>query len=369
MHNSEDSYLESYVTKFNGETPTPVIDVDVVEKNLIRAQAYMDSHGIQMRPHIKTHKSIILAKRQIELGAVGITCQKLGEAEVMVDAGIADILVSFPIVGSLKIARLMALARRAFMSVAVDSEEVAAAISKAAHEHKVDLSLLVECDTGGERCGVQSPDAAAQLALKITKMPSVLFKGIMTYPPKGQVENTAAFLSQAISIMRALGVEPKVISVGGTPDMYRAHELRLTEQGVIHEHRPGTYLFSDRYMVHNNVGGINECALRILATVVSRPTSNRAIIDAGSKTFSSDLMGFSDYGIILEYPDARIEKLSEEHGHVDVSACNKKPIIGEILTIIPNHACAVTNLSDCFLTTSSEHFSNSINVDARGKVT
>ena len=353
--------------EFTGETPVVFLDLDRVEKNLIRAQSYFDLHRIQNRPHIKTHKSLEFAKRQIELGAVGITCQKLGEAEVMANGGIDDILITYPIVSQKKIDRLIALNNRIKITTVVDNFEVAQILSDAAKASKKQLRVLIECDTGGERCGVQSPESACALATSITSLPGLIFRGLMTYPPKDQVKNTTEYINKAIYLIKGKGIAVELVSIGGTPDMYRAHEIKLASQDVIQEHRPGTYLFSDRYMLENNVGPIDECALRFVVTVISRPTENRAIIDAGSKTFSSDFMGFSDHGIILEYPDARIEKLSEEHGHINLNNCSKKPMIGEILTIVPNHACAVSNLTDYFVGVKKNNKPITIRVDARGK--
>jgi D-serine deaminase-like pyridoxal phosphate-dependent protein len=349
------------------DTPVPVLDLDAVEANLRRAQSYADAHGIKLRPHIKTHKSVRFARRQVELGSVGITCQKLGEAEVMADGGLDDILLSFPIVGEAKLARLIALARRVTMTTVTDSREVAEGVAAAARGAGQRLRVLVECDTGGARCGVQNPAEAAELAAFVVAQEGLAFAGLMTYPPKGSVPGTAAFLAAAVSAVRERGLEPDVVSVGGTPDFYRAHELGLTKLGVIHEHRPGTYLFSDRYMLEGGVNDLEGCALRIHVTVVSHPTEGRAIIDAGSKVFSSDFMGFQDHGLVLGYPEASLAKMSEEHGHLDVSRCPRKPAIGERLVIIPNHACAVTNLTDAFVGLRGNH-AEIVPVDARGKV-
>ncbi len=351
------------------DTPGVVLDLVTVERNLARAQAYFDRHGIRLRPHVKTHKSVRFARRQVELGAVGITCQKLGEAEVMADGGLDDILISFPIVGAAKLRRLGALARRVRLTVAVDSAEAARGIAAAARTAGAPVGLMVECDTGGARCGVQGPEAAASLAEVIAAEEGVRFAGLMTYPPKGQVPATAAWLAAAILALRGKGLTPPVVSVGGTPDMYDAHELGLVAQGVVHEHRPGTYIFSDRYMATHGVGDLDDCALRVLATVVSRPTDTRAILDAGSKVLSNDPMGFDDFGVVLEYPDISVARLSEEHGHLDLSRSARRPVIGERLTIIPNHACAVTNLADRFIGIENGRIVGSIPVDARGRVT
>jgi D-serine deaminase-like pyridoxal phosphate-dependent protein len=316
-----------------------------------------------VRPHIKTHKIAEFARLQLSLGAHGITCQKLGEAEVMVAGGLEDILLTFPIVGGTKLDRLEALARRAKMSAVADSIEVAAGLAAVGARLQDRFDVLVECDVGGRRCGVLTPEMASGLARQIDDLPGARFAGLMTYPPTNQIDATRSWLQEALALLASAGLEARHVSVGGTPEMYRAHELQ-----VANEHRPGTYIYSDRYMVHHGVGSFEECALRIIATVVSRPAADRAIIDAGSKSLSSDLMGFSDHGHIVEYPGIRIAKLSEEHGHLDLSQSTQKPQIGERLTIIPNHACAVSNLFDEVAVISSGRFVRMLRVDARGLV-
>jgi len=345
------------------DTPFAAIDLDIVERNLARAQRYFDEHKLALRPHIKTHKIPELARRQVELGARGITCQKIGEAEVMADAGIADILLTFNIVGPLKLSRLVDLAGRVRLSVVADSREVAAGLSAAMAEAGLALTVLVECDTGAKRCGVQTPDEAALLARAIDRLPGLAFGGLMTYPPKAQIEITRRWLAEAVAAIRAMQLEVPAVSVGGTPDMYRAHEIDLST-----EHRPGTYIYSDRYMAAHGVGTLADCALRIVATVVSRPTADRAIIDAGSKSFSSDPMGLEGYGAILEHPEAALAQLSEEHGHLDLSRCRDKPRVGDRLTIIPNHACAVSNLHDRVHGVTGDRLERIFEVKARGRV-
>jgi D-serine deaminase-like pyridoxal phosphate-dependent protein len=345
------------------DTPFAAIDLDIVERNLERAQRYFDGHDLALRPHIKTHKIPEMARRQVELGARGITCQKIGEAEVMADAGIADILLTFNIVGAIKLRRLVDLASRTSLAVVADSRDVAAGPSAAMAEAGLTLTVLVECDTGLKRCGVQTPEQAALLAREIDRLPGLAFGGLMTYPPRAQIGVTRHWLGDAVAAIRAMQLEVPVVSVGGTPDMYRAHEIDVST-----EHRPGTYIYSDRYMAAHGVGTLADCALRIVATVVSRPTADRAIIDAGSKSFSADPMGLEGYGAVLEHPDADLAQLSEEHGHLDLSRCRDKPSIGDRLTIIPNHACAVSNLHDRIHGLQGDRLERIFEVKARGRV-
>ncbi|MGV0910831.1 alanine racemase [Martelella sp. FOR1707] len=320
------------------ETPAPLVNLAIVDANLKRMQDYCDRHGIRLRPHIKTHKSIAMAKRQLALRAHGITCQKLGEAEVMADAGINDILISYPLIGKAK--RLAALAARAKVTVAIDSEQALATAAEAAALAKRDIGVLVEFDSGAKRTGVVRVEDALALARKITDTPHLAFAGLMTYPAN---ENTVAFVNAARAAFDDAGIAIPMVSGGGTPDAFSVHEL-----GVIDELRVGTYIYNDRMMIGAGHASLADCAFDVIATVVSRPEENRAIIDAGSKSLTSDPSGKGGpgHGLIRAYPDAVIDRLSEEHGMVDLSNSAAKPRIGERLRIVPNHVCPVTNLHD-----------------------
>ena len=325
------------------DTPVVTIDLDIMEDTICRAQAYFDQHGIAARPHIKTHKIPAIAHKQVEAGAVGITCQKLGEAEVMVAAGLKDVLIPYNIVGAAKLERLCRLAKQARMTVCVDSEYTARGISAAAQREGVEIGFEVECDTGMHRAGVQSPEEAAGLARLIARLPGLRFQGWMTYPT---TKETVPFFEAASRLIAADGLAAAVRSGGGTPRMWQAHEALPT----VNEYRAGTYIYFDRNCVGAGAATWEQCAMRVHMTVVSRPTQDRAILDGGSKTLSSDGAGAGQqgFGRIVEYPEAVISRQSEEHGHVDLAACppERRPEIGERVTIIPNHACATTNLHD-----------------------
>lgn len=346
------------------DTPAVLIDRDRVAANLRRAQEYADQHGLRLRPHIKTHKLPHFARMAMEMGAVGITVQKLGEAEVFADAGITDIFLPYNIVGAKKLERLRALAERITLSVTADSTETVDGLAKTFLGASDTLAVLVECDTGMGRCGVQTPAEACALAQYIDHQPGLTFGGLMTYPAAGQVEANAAWLSEAETLLRKANLPPLVVSNGGSPDMWRAHEV-----AVATEHRPGTYIYMDLFQVAKGVGTLEDCAITVLATVVSRPTADRAIIDAGSKALTSDTMGQSGFGLITGYPDAVISGLSEEHGIVDLSRCAQKPKIGETVRIIPNHACVVSNLYDEVVLISGETVVDVLPVAARGRLT
>jgi D-serine deaminase-like pyridoxal phosphate-dependent protein len=342
------------------ETPVPVVDLDRLEANIARLQAYLDEHGIANRPHIKTHKIPAIAQMQIDAGAVGITCQKVSEAEVMAEAGFTDIFIPYNILGESKLNRLMMLARRATLSVTVDSAFVARGLAQAAEKAGLTLTVLVECDTGAQRCGVQSPGEAAELAQIIAHLPGLHFGGLMTYPNSERLDD---FVRETRSLLADDGLGIERVSGGGTGCMWQAHtHPELTE------HRAGMYVYGDRITLRSGAVTLETCAFRVHTTVVSRPTPERGILDAGSKSLSMDLHNLDGYGYICEYPEARIYSLSEEHGHVDFSACERKPEIGERLTIIPNHCCTVTNMFDEVVGARGGQMEVTWQVAARGTV-
>jgi D-serine deaminase-like pyridoxal phosphate-dependent protein len=343
------------------ETPVPVVDIDRLEANIQRLQAYLDQHKLANRPHIKTHKIPAIAKMQIDAGAVGITCQKVSEAEVMAAAGFDDIFLPYNIIGESKLKRLMALASRIHLSVTADSAFTARGLSNAALLADLTLPVLVECDTGGGRCGVQSPQEAADLARLIGSLPHLHFGGLMTYPSNEQLD---PFVRETRALLKDDHLSIERVSGGGTPTMWQAHtHPELTE------HRAGIYVYGDRLTLRSGAVTLDTCSLRIITTVVSRPTPDRGILDAGSKTLSMDLHGLEGYGYICEYPEAKIYALTEEHGHVDFSACARKPEIGERVSVIPNHCCVVTNLFDEFVGVRGDQVEVTWQIEARGTVT
>jgi D-serine deaminase-like pyridoxal phosphate-dependent protein len=343
------------------ETPVPVVDLDRLEANIARLQAYLDQHKIANRPHIKTHKIPAIAQMQVNAGAIGITCQKVSEAQVMADAGLNDIFIPYNILGESKLAKLMELAKQIKVSVTADSAFVAQGLSGGAQRAGLTLTVLVECDTGLGRCGVQNPNEAAELARLIVQLPGLHFGGLMTYPTD---KNLDPFVKETRSLLAKDNIKIERVSGGGTPAMWDGHtHPELTE------HRAGIYVYGDRISMRSGAVTLDTCALRVFTTVVSRPTAERGIVDAGSKSLSMDLLGLDGHGYICEYPQARIYALTEEHGHVDFSACTKKPGVGERLTIIPNHCCTVTNLFDEVIGARKDQVEIKWKVAARGTVT
>ncbi|MBZ9675104.1 D-TA family PLP-dependent enzyme [Mesorhizobium sp. ES1-1] len=343
------------------DTPSILIDAARAEANIARAQAHADRIGLKLRPHIKTHKLPYWAKKQVAAGAVGITCQKIGEAEVMADAGLDDIFLPYNIIGRAKLERLLALHRRIALSVTADSletiEGLAATFADAGHP----LPVLVECDTGMGRCGVQSADEAVALAGRIDKAAGLVFGGLMTYPAAGRAEEAEAWLADAKQKLAASGLACKRVSSGGTPDMWRS-----ADTSVVTEYRPGTYIYLDRYQVAKGVGTLDDCALTVLSTVVSHPTPTRAILDSGSKALTSDTLGLPDFGELLGISGARVTGLSEEHGTVTLSGEGRLSI-GDRVRVVPDHCCVVTNLFNEVNLIDGETVLETLPVAARGR--
>ena len=345
------------------DTPAVTILLDRMQANIDRVQHHLESHGLANRPHIKTHKVPAIAKLQVEAGAVGITCQKLGEVEAFVDAGVCDdILLTFNILGDAKTERLMALIKRLRrLAVVLDNEVVARGLSRAAVRHGADVRFLVECDTGYGRNGVQTPEAALELARLAMDMPAMQFEGLMTFPNK--MPDTAKFFARALELFKGAGIGVPVVSGGGTPAL-----ASVAEFPMMTEHRAGTYVYNDVMMVTAGAATWDDCAMRVRATVVSRPTPERAILDAGSKVLTSDQYYVKNHGRILEYPDAVIPSLSEEHAIVDLSRCRERPSVGDVVNVIPNHCCVVSNMVDQVYGVRGEQVEVVWPVAARGRM-
>ncbi|NPU63580.1 D-TA family PLP-dependent enzyme [Bradyrhizobium sp. 83012] len=344
-------------------TPCAVIDMDKVERNIARIQAQCDAAGVANRPHIKTHKSPALAKLQIEAGAQGITCQKIGEAEIMADAGISNILISYNLIGEEKMARLAALQAKADMTVAADNATVIAGLPQAAKQSGRTLSVVVECDTGRKRAGVETPAEAIQLARQIKASDGLRFAGFMLYPTESGWDEAQRFYDEALAGVRAEGLEASIVSTGGSPNLKNLGKLKGAT-----EHRPGTYIYNDRMQVAAGVATWDDCALHIYSTVVSRAAPERGILDAGSKTLTTDTGGLDGHGLILEHPEAKIARFAEEHGFLDLSRSNTRPNVGDVVRIVPNHVCVVVNMMDEVVMVRGDEILGTLPVAARGKL-
>lgn len=328
------------------ETPALVIDLDIMERNLARVAAYAREYGLLLRPHTKTHKIPALGRRQLALGAAGLTVAKTTEAEVMLQAEPPDLLIAYPVLGRAKLERLREVARRTRVSVAVDSLEVARPLS----DLGIEVGVLVEVDFGLGRTGV-APAGAPTLIQEIVALPHVHWDGINFYPGhiKGLAGDDEARLAKLrhdlnglLTTLTALRLVPRIVSGGSTPLLFQSH----TVEGM-NEIRPGTYIFNDLNTAAMGACALEDCAASILTTVVSR-REGHIIIDGGSKTFSSDSLatGGAGFGLIPELSGAIFHKMNEEHGYVDISECEKAPAIGERFHVVPNHVCAAVNLHE-----------------------
>jgi D-serine deaminase-like pyridoxal phosphate-dependent protein len=357
------------------ETPAVIVDLDVMERNLSRMADYCRSKNLRLRPHTKSHKIPELAKRQLAHAADGITVAKIGEAEVMLEAGITDILIAYPIVGTGKAEKLAELATRADIAVALDSSEAAQAISAEANRKNARVGILVELDVGFHRCGVSNEDEVLNLARKVADLPGLEFKGLMFFPGHLQVlEKERAqlrtgvndFLERSLEKLHAADLPVTIVSGGSTPTAREGHLF-----SGVNEIRPGMYIFNDRNMMGIDIATLEDCALSVITTVVSTSVSGRAIIDAGSKTLSSDRHLAGDgkgFGMVKTDPDAELEHLSEEHGHLNINRSSHEYRVGERLEIIPNHVCSTVNMHNQIYGVQGERVETVWEVTGRGKV-
>jgi len=356
-------------------TPALMIDLDALERNLDRMASSCRKQGVGLRPHVKTHKTPEVARMQLERGALGLTVAKVGEAEVMAEAGLDDILIAYPIVGAEKLRRLVTLARRRRISVALDSEAAAQELSQAASEQDSTIGVLVEFDVGFHRCGLAPGQSCVELASKIAAMPGLSFRGLMTYfgnirgspeERRAGIEVVAEKVERALAAFQDSGIQVEIVSGGSTPSAeYSELVAGLTEI------RPGTYVYNDMNTFYQGACRLEDCAARVVTTVVSTAVPGRAIIDAGSKALSSDLLGAGrgwGYGYVVEVPDVPVTKLNEEHGHLDITRSTHKFYVGEVLTIIPNHVCTCVNMHDDAFLLRNGIVEGSWRVAARGKI-
>jgi D-serine deaminase-like pyridoxal phosphate-dependent protein len=360
------------------DTPALIVDLDIMERNLQKYHSYCKQHGLQLWPHTKTHKTPELAKLQMKYGAPGVTCAKIGEAEVMAAAGIPRILLAFPIVGPQKMQRLIALARKVELTVALDSFEAAQPISDAAQKAGLKINVLLEFNVGLDRVGVETPEEVVSVGRKITTLPGVNLVGLTCYPGyiwvrpeqmEVEMRKVDEKVHARVEAARKAGLPTGRVSGGSTPTAMWSHLVR-----DFTEIRPGQYIFNDFNEVCIGIATIETCALRVLATVVSTAVTNRVIIDGGSKTFSSDRLHTPPegvrpgFGYIVEYPDLWFEKYSEEHGHINTSFSAKKPHVGERVTVIPNHVCPCVNMHDTMYGIRNGKVEAVWKIAARGKV-
>jgi D-serine deaminase-like pyridoxal phosphate-dependent protein len=348
-------------------TPVAVVDEEVVERNLARMAKLAADHNVKLRPHAKTHKSAYMAQRQMAHGAVGLTCATFTEAEVFADAGVDDLLIGHPPVGKPKLERLAALASRVkWLAVSLDDVAIAKSLPEI-------VEVLWEVDPGQHRIGTApgEPTVAAVQEL-VRAIGAERFRGLIThgghvYGATNQNERQLAAdqetdgISTTAGMLRRAGIAVRELSVGSTPTAGLALGDGVTEM------RPGTYIYGDANQVTLGSQLLEECALAVVATVVSTPAPDRAVVDAGSKALSADLRvaGLVGYGMVLGREDLTLARLSEEHA-VLTAPQQTRLAVGDRIVILPAHACTAVNLQPAFLLLSSGSQARWFPVDARG---
>jgi D-serine deaminase-like pyridoxal phosphate-dependent protein len=352
--------------KWDLDTPALLLDADILERNIARMASFAREASVNLRPHCKTHKSPVIASKQLQAGAIGITCQKLGEAEVMVDGGIDGLLVANQIVGETKIRRLVGLARRADIMVAVDDPENIAVLSAAAESSGVPLKVLVEVDVGMGRCGVPAGEATLRLAQQVSEVPGLTLMGLMGYeghtvmivdPEERRQKATTALqlLVNTVDLLRRNGMAVPIVSSSGTGTF----DIGGSFPGIT-EIQVGSYATMDGQ--YRQVGVPFECALTVLTTVISTPREGLAITDAGMKSVTLE------FGLpqVVGHPDAEVLYLSEEHAKVALHGTDRLRI-GDKVEFLPMHGCTTINLHDQFHVVRGDRLEDVWPVAARGR--
>jgi len=353
------------------DTPIIAVDLDVMERNIRRMQQLAAEAGVKLRPHTKTHKSPYIALKQLEAGASGITVATLGEAEVMADAGIDDILIAYPLVGRRKLERFSRLLNRADLTVAFDDIEVAKGINDVGEAHRRKIPVYIDVDTGLNRMG-RDPVESVPHILEIAKLPWLEVRGLMSHTGHAYAKDTedeiravaiedATLMHKTKELLAKHGLDVPEISVGATATARFIKDIPYAT-----EMRPGMYVFNDRFVMATGGADEDDCAVSVIATVVARPTADRLIIDAGSKTLASDVFRGGGFGTIRGHGNLVIKSLSEEHGRVEVHGDTDLKI-GDVVEIIPNHICPVINLADELYGFRGGRLERVIPVSARGK--
>lgn len=359
------------------DTPALLWDLDVVRRNIAEMASVAAAAGVRLRPHTKTHKSIEIARMQQAAGSRGITVAKLGEAEVMVDGGVDDVLIAFPIVGEAKLRRLRALLERATIRVSLDSTDVAEGLGRLGTERAAPVEVLVEVDVGLHRMGRPAGAPTAELVVTVAGVPGVEVVGLLTHGGhayratspgelRALAEREGTDLVETAQLCERAGVPIREVSVGSTPTA----RIVAGVAGVT-EIRPGTYVFNDGQQMRLGVADEDACAARVLTTVVARPWRNRFVIDAGTKCFSSDGDDgppFPGRGVVAGRPELRLDFMNEEHGVGHVEPGGDLPEIGDRLEVIPLHVCSCVNLFDTAYGIRSDEIEREMRIDGRGKV-
>jgi D-serine deaminase-like pyridoxal phosphate-dependent protein len=357
----------------NVPTPALVIDVAKAFDNIDRLAAYGKQHNLGIRPHTKTHKSVLMAKRQMDAGAVGLTVAKVGEGEIMAAVN-DDLLLAYPALDPQRTSRVAELAKRVTMRVAVDSRYAADHLAAAARAAGSTIGILVDLDVGMHRTGLQTPQLALELAQHVEKTNGLRLDGLFCYPGHvldsvdKQTQTLApvqAKLKETLDLWKAHGLAAGIVSAGSTPTAYQSHLV-----GVLTEIRPGTYIYNDRNYVAGGWCTLDQVAARLICTVVSDAVPDQVVLDAGSKTLTSDRLlvnpDTAGHGLLIDYPDAVIARISEEHGVTHFPKGANKPRLGERVNVVPNHICPCINLQNHVWLDHGQGELEKLPIDARG---
>jgi D-serine deaminase-like pyridoxal phosphate-dependent protein len=355
------------------DSPAVLVDLDVVERNISTMAKRAEGLGVELRPHAKTHKTVEIGRKQLQAGAVGLSVAKVGEAEVFADAGFEDIFVAYPVIGAQKARRLLGLAERIRLLVGVDSVEGATGLAAPFQAAGRELEVRLKVDVGFHRVGV-APDKAVETARRIAEVPGLRLEGIFTHAGQSYRADSPEAVAEVgrhegetmVEVARQLaasGIGVTSVSVGSTPTA--PHAMKVS--GVT-ECRPGNYVYHDATQVSLGTCRRDDCAMTVLATVVSTPAPDRAVIDAGSKTLASDPLrpGSGGFGWI-QGGSSHLARLSEEHGVIEVAEADRYAI-GDRVRVLPNHACVVSNLHDRVYGVRGEGIEAELAVAARGRV-
>jgi len=358
----------------NVVTPALLVDGPTLVENVARMAARAGAAGVELWPHMKTHKSTNIARLQREHGAAGLTVATLREAACFAEAGFGRILIAYPPVGAWRVDGVLALARKIEIRVVIDNLESAALLDKACSREGVTVAYLWEVDSGVGRCGTPPGAPTADVVGKAVQACSHLrFDGLMTFGGHAYGAADSAGIAAAANdekdalrdtadALEQKGIEVRARSAGTTPT-----SNELTDAGPITELRPGNYVFNDATQVTLGVADERQCALSVLATVVARPDPHRLILDCGSKALAAERLSprSTTFGFVVDHPELTVERLFEEHAVV-TSAEPTEIALGERLRVVPNHSCATTNLHTRMLVVEGGEIADAWAVDARG---
>jgi D-serine deaminase-like pyridoxal phosphate-dependent protein len=355
-------------------TPALLIDEAILDHNIVRMAEYCQKHSIALRPHAKTHKSLEIGRRQLAAGAIGLSVAKPGEARVMAQTG-AELLIAYPPITPSSLQTIEELRHEVGIIVAVDSLEAVELLAANISSGGPQVGVLVDIDLGLKRTGVSTPAESRAIAEKISTYSVLRLDGLFCYPghitelPDQQateIAHVSETIRRHLEHWAAAGLSARIVSGGSTPTAFNSHLM----EGVT-EIRPGTYVFNDANTLRGGHCALADCAARVVTTVVSNAVADQVVVDAGSKTMARDAcipQPTAGFGFVLEYPQARVRSLNEEHGVLDVSRCSSRPRIGERISIVPNHICPAVNLTDTMWLRKVDGTLQQLPVDARGKV-